>query len=220
VVGCSIRAVIHVFRKRTGLLLRVSDLQSAFVGPITFAVDSGECVCISGPSGSGKTVLLRAIVDLDANSGKVSWASIGRSDLSAPDWRRLVGFVPAETGWWADIVSAHFETPEPAASLLPAVGLPSAAFQWHVTRLSTGERHRLGLVRAIAQQPRVLLLDEPTASLDSAATEKVERLLKNQLLAGVAVVLVTHDPDQIQRLASRTLTIANGKLCDPELVNQ
>ena len=192
----------------------VRKLRGHFFGPADLQVAPGQCIAIRGASGCGKTVLLRAIVDLDPNEGDVSWRQQGRDDMPAPEWRRLVGFVPAETGWWADSVAAHFEPGPGADGLLEAVGLPIEAMQWDVARLSTGERHRLGLVRALDRKPEVLLLDEPTASLDEDATSRVEELLVHQLAADAAIILVTHDPEQARRLASRTLMMEGGILSE------
>ena len=75
--------------------------------------------------------------------------------------------------------------------------------------LSTGERQRLGLVRAIADEPRVLLLDEPTSALDAQAAALAEELIKFQILAGRLVILVSHNPQQIVRLAHTRLVLAH-----------
>ncbi|HUS96426.1 MAG TPA: ATP-binding cassette domain-containing protein, partial [Hyphomicrobiaceae bacterium] len=135
-------------------MLTVTNLRTAFVGPASFTVQTGGCLAISGPSGSGKTLLLRAIADLDPNDGEISWDGRSRDAMQAPAWREIVGFVPAETGWWADKVAAHFPpSPERGDSeieaLIVELGLPVLALDWDVNRLSTGERHRLGLVRAL-----------------------------------------------------------------------
>ena len=195
-------------------MLSVSKLRSRLFGPIDLEVDCGECVAVVGASGAGKSLLLRAIVDLDPNEGDVSWKTRSRNTMPAPEWRRLVGYVPAETGWWADQVVAHFESSEEALALFEAVGLPREAMGWDVARLSTGERHRLGLVRALLQKPDALLLDEPTAALDEAATRAVEVLVRRELQSGTAILLVTHDVRQAERLASRCLTIADGRIVD------
>jgi ABC-type phosphate transport system ATPase subunit len=76
--------------------------------------------------------------------------------------------------------------------------------------LSTGERQRLGLVRALADEPRVLLLDEPTSALDTTATAMVEELIRYQLLAERIVLLVSHDAHQIERIAHARLQLADA----------
>ena len=95
--------------------------------------------------------------------------------------------------------------------MLKAVNLQGSR-QWEVSRLSTGERHRLAIVRALQMEPKTLLLDEPTASLDAQMTTAVEKLIKQQLAKGVSVLMVTHDPEQAARLASRSFTMVGGKL--------
>jgi ABC-type iron transport system FetAB ATPase subunit len=195
-------------------MLCVEDLRSAHFGPIDLSVTGGACLGVTGASGAGKSILLRGIVDLDPNSGAVSWNGQSREAMPAPAWRRMVGYVPAETAWWADDVARHFDDLSVVGQLIEAVGLPAAALGWEVARLSSGERQRLGLVRALALDPQVLLLDEPTAPLDAEATSKVEALLKRELAAGKAMILVSHDPEQIARMAQMTVRIAAGRLVD------
>ena len=81
-------------------------------------------------------------------------------------------------------------------------------------RLSTGERQRLGLVRALALRPRVLLLDEPTSGLDDTATEAVERLIRERLDDGASVLWVTHDEAQARRLGRRSLWVTDGVVAE------
>ena len=95
---------------------------------------------------------------------------------------------------------------------MQALGLPAEKLDGLVHELSTGERQRLGLVRALAQAPRVLLLDEPTAALDQAATGLVEAALQRYLDGGAAILMVTHSPEQAQRLARRRWRMEAGRL--------
>jgi ABC-type sulfate/molybdate transport systems ATPase subunit len=81
-----------------------------------------------------------------------------------------------------------------------------------VNELSTGERQRLGLVRALALDPRVLLLDEPTAALDQAATGRVEAELRRYLEGGAAILMVTHSAEQAGRMARRSWRMEQGRL--------
>ena len=81
-----------------------------------------------------------------------------------------------------------------------------------MVRLSTGERQRLALLRALTPDTRVLLLDEPTPALDAGSTALVEELLRRQLGQGVTLLLVTHSPAQAYRLASRHLDMQDGRL--------
>ncbi len=186
-------------------VLNVSNLQTSLIGPVSLSVAAGQCMAIEGKSGSGKSLLLRAIADLDPNQGDVRLATSARDLMPAWQWRRKVAMVPAQSGWWADKVADHFEAGADLQPLLAAIGLPDAlpgALQWDVERLSTGERHRLAIARAICLAPDALLLDEPTAALDSESAARIDALIAQELQRGVAVVLVTHDPAQAERLGA------------------
>src|ERR1700732_1983221 len=76
--------------------------------PASFSLSAGEALAVRGPSGAGKTLLLRAVADLDPNEGLVTLDGRDRSTIAGPEWRRLVGYVPAEPGWWAETVGEHF----------------------------------------------------------------------------------------------------------------
>ncbi|SOE01034.1 ATP-binding cassette domain-containing protein [Caenispirillum bisanense] len=196
------------------LLLAVEGLRRPPLPVLSLAVAAGECVAVTGPSGAGKSLLLRAIADLDPNDGRVSLAGTDRAALPAPEWRQRVAYVAAESGWWAPTVADHMAgPPDRLATLLAAVGLPEAG-GWPVARLSSGERQRLALVRALTRRPEVLLLDEPTANLDAAATESVEALVRQALAEGCGVLLASHDRNQVRRLAGRELAFRDGALTE------
>jgi phosphate-transporting ATPase len=179
--------------------------------PLAFDLAEGECLAVRGPSGAGKTLLLRALADLDPNEGAVNLDGCAREAMPAPRWRRLVTYLPAEPGWWAETVGAHFADWPAAEPMVQALGLPPDSRDWPVLRLSTGERQRLALVRALVQRPRVLLLDEPTAGLDEETRSAVEALITARLSEGTAALWVTHDAEQARRLARRCLTIEDGR---------
>ncbi len=191
-------------------MLAVRDLARPGLEAISFDLADGECVAVGGASGSGKTLLLRAIADLDPNEGTVSLDGAAREAMPAPDWRRRVVYVASEPGWWRDTVGGHFDDWDGARDLVAAVGLADDCRSWPNSRLSTGERQRLGLVRALVLEPRVLLLDEPTSGLDDAATAAVEALVQARLAGGASALWVTHDGDQSRRLARRRLVCADG----------
>jgi len=186
------------------------------IGPVDLTLSDGECVAITGPSGAGKSVLLRAIVDLDPNDGAVLAGDMARTDVPATVWRKRVAMLPAETGWWFDHVAPHFQDPDNMQQRLPTVGLPEAAMAWEIARLSTGEKHRLALLRCLEAKPAVLLLDEPTAALDHDTTLLIEALLKLQLASGTSILIVTHDSAQAKRLADRVLHLEDGQLREVE----
>ncbi|HIJ62348.1 MAG TPA: ATP-binding cassette domain-containing protein [Rhodospirillaceae bacterium] len=193
-------------------MLEVVNLRRSGLAPVSLSLAAGECVAVQGPSGAGKSLMLRAIADLDVNDGEVSLDGVGRDAVSGPQWRRQVGYVPAEPGWWADRVGEHFRD---WAALLPwaeRLLLPAEAAAWPMTRPSTGERCRLALLRALEMAPRMLLLDEPTAALDPLATAAVEALVGERVAAGLGVLWVTHDAVQAARVAGRILRISQGRL--------
>ncbi len=180
---------------------------------------------ISGASGAGKSIFLRAIVDLDENEGEVFLGDIERNQIPAHQWRTLVGFVPAQTGWWADRVGDHFEQTSLAQAssldeLLTGAGMGKEVLDWQVSRLSSGEMQRLGLVRALALEPKALLLDEPTSALDAKTTKLVELLIKQQLSNGVAIIMISHDDVQVKRLANRAYILENGELKKQKLARK
>lgn len=146
-------------------MLKIVDLATNLFGPISISIEAGECIAILGPSGSGKSLFLRAVVDLDLNNGQVSLGGDRREGMPANLWGRLVGLVPAESGWWSERVADHFTPSNDLTAMLTSIGLPDA-LDWQVSRLSSGERHRLAIVHALCLSPKALLLDEPTAALD------------------------------------------------------
>ena len=192
-------------------MLEVDGLRRVGLQPVSFQVADGDCLVVQGPSGVGKTLLLRAIADLDPNQGVVRLDERQRDAFSGPEWRRLVGYLPAEPGWWADKIGAHFSDWAFALPLIEALGLPDTAQDWLVSHASTGERLRLALARALALEPRVLLLDEPTAALDPVSVDLTETLLKKKQKDGLSIIWVTHDGEQARRVASRCLqSVAGG----------
>jgi ABC-type multidrug transport system ATPase subunit len=191
-------------------MLRIDYLKVGKLPPLSFEVAAHECLAVEGPSGSGKTRLLRAIADLDAAEGYVHLEGAERRELPGPEWRRRVRYVSAEPAWWGAAARQHFSPTARLDRLLGALALEPALLDRPISQLSTGERQRLGLVRAMADEPRVLLLDEPTSALDTQAAALVEELIKFQMLAGRIVILVSHDAQQIERLSHARLLLADS----------
>lgn len=194
-------------------MLRVDALKVDPLPPLSFSVVNGECLAIEGPSGSGKTRLLRAIADLDAAPGHVFVDGAERNEIPAPEWRKRVRYASAEPAWWTATARQAFDLSRADAAvrldrLLSAVALSPAKLDNPLSELSTGERHRLALARAIIDDPHVLLLDEPATGLDPQTAALVEELIRFQLLAGRSVVLASHDQGQIGRLAHARLQLA------------
>jgi len=170
---------------------------------VSFDLRVSECVALQGPSGVGKTLLLRAIADLDPNEGSVKLDGMLREAMPAPAWRRRVTYLAAEPGWWSDTVQDHFAAWEEALPLVARLGLPDDCGAWSIQRLSTGERLRLGLARALMLRSRVLLLDEPTSALDPAAAAAVEGVIAERISDGTSVLWTTHDGAQARRVGTR-----------------
>ncbi len=194
----------------TGLLLE--NVSVGALSEVSLAAPGGQVVCLSGPSGSGKSRLLRAVADLEPHGGRVSLNGTDQQDVPAHQWRRQVAMVPADSQWWFDEVGAHF--PDKAGGRLPAaLGFPSEVMGWSVSRLSSGERQRLALWRALVLEPEVLLLDEPTANLDNESTESIERWLLDEIRQRqIATLWVAHDRAQIDRVANAHYRIQGSAL--------
>jgi putative ABC transport system ATP-binding protein len=197
--------------------LVVKELRSEFAGPFDLDLGAGACAAITGPSGSGKSLFLRMIADLDPNEGKVWLNGTERASIIAPEWRRKVTYVSAESGWWADTVIEHFARNKrgEVAGLAARLGLHADLLDASIARLSTGEKQRLALVRALLLCPPVLLLDEPTGPLDEASVTRVEALLRERMASGISVLLVTHDANQAERLGDQRYRMAAGRLEAP-----
>jgi phosphate-transporting ATPase len=196
-------------------VLTVRDVAGEHFGPVSFDLADGECLAVTGPSGAGKSLLLRAVADLDLCTGAVALDGKARESFWAPNWRRRVTYLATEPGWWAETVGAHFSDWPAAAALVERMGLPVSCATWEISRLSTGERQRLGLVRALMLRPRVLLLDEITSGLDANATAIAEELVGEFLHQdNGGAVWVTHRRDQIKRIATRRVALESGRIAE------
>ena len=194
--------------------LRIVNLHSRLAGPFDLELAAGECLAITGPSGSGKSLFLRLVTDLDPGEGEVLLDGVERRALPAPAWRRKVTYSAAEPGWWHERIADHFpgETRNFAICMAPRLALPLALLDAQVVQLSTGERQRTALIRILALQSPVLLLDEPTGALDEASTALVEDVLRECLATGVTIAMVTHSAAQAERLGHRHLRMENRRL--------
>jgi ABC-type iron transport system FetAB ATPase subunit len=197
-----------------GCALCLHKLKSGLAGPFELRLGSGECAAVTGPSGSGKSLFLRMIADLDPNEGEVELAGRPRAAFSGPEWRRRVVYVPAEAGWWAPTVAEHLprDGQERARDLAGRLGLDAGLLEAEVARLSTGERQRLALIRALLLAPEVLLLDEPTSALDEESVRRFEAVVRDLLKQGRAVVMVTHDRALAGRLATARYRMRERRL--------
>jgi putative ABC transport system ATP-binding protein len=194
--------------------LLVKQLRSEFAGPFELDLGRGACAAITGPSGSGKSLFLRMVADLDPNEGEIWLNGRARASMPAPQWRKQAIYVSAESGWWADKVIEHFpaNTRSEIAALSARLGVRADLLDAPVAQLSTGEKQRLSLVRALLPNPPVLLLDEPTGALDEVSVTQVESLLQERMAAGTSILLVTHDPRQAERLGVQRYRMKAGRM--------
>jgi ABC-type iron transport system FetAB ATPase subunit len=197
-------------------LLTVKTLRYGGLGPVSLTLAPGECLGISGPSGCGKTRLLRALADLEPWSGDVQLSGVSPNTMDAHAWRCKVMWLPSESQWWGDTVgSDHFpvNVEEAIAGHLCELGFEPEVMTWPLSRLSSGEKQRLALVRALVRFPRILLLDEPTAHLDAENEKRVEACiarLRNENKIGV--LWVSHDQEQLRRVADRVLSLPQKEI--------
>lgn len=198
--------------------LRVVNVTFLDKGPYTFTVEKGECVGLTGRSGIGKTQLFRAITDLIPAGGEILLEGIPCSAFTPTKWRSKVTMVPADSCWWYDRAGDHFPVSDQSPFLQESctlLGLDPEVLNWQVSRLSTGERQRLALLRALQNRPTVLLLDEPSSGLDAYNTGLMEAFIEHyRQLHEPAIVWVSHDPEQLRRVATREFRMEQNGLCE------
>ena len=194
---------------------------------VDLAVDKGEFLSISGSSGSGKSTLLQLLGGLDSpTSGGVLFRgqNLGR-EVDLDSYRRLhVGFVfqafhllpslnameNVQVPWLGSAAPGKGQAAE-AEALLREMGLGHRLFQYP-NQLSAGVRQRVAIARALANNPEVLLADEPTGNLDSANTARIMELLRGlQKTRGMTLILVTHE-DAIAESAPRHIRMKDGRI--------
>jgi tungstate transport system ATP-binding protein len=187
---------------------------------VSLTLDGGPPTILIGPNGSGKTTLLRAAMGLIPTSrGRISW---GGREAAQPTRRAIVFQRPAmlrrsATGNVRYALAAagvpRAARTERVAELLALVGLDGLGHR-PARRLSGGEQQRLALARALARDPAVLFLDEPTASLDPAATKAIEDIVRSVAARGVKVVMATHDLGEAKRLAGEIVLLHRGRVIE------
>jgi putative ABC transport system ATP-binding protein len=217
-----VRAVRREYGRGEGLVRAVDG--------VDLDIDRGETVAVMGPSGCGKSTLLHLLGGLDRPSAGELWFHGRRIDqLSeralAEMRRREVGFIFQAFHLMEELTAQeNVELPallagrplraarRRASDLLDRVGLGDRA--WHLpSALSGGQRQRVAIARALANEPLLVLADEPTGNLDSAATLDVLRVFEQLHAAGQTLVIVTHD-ERIAATAGRLISMRDGAFVD------
>lgn len=195
---------------------------------LSLRVERGTCVCVTGASGTGKTTLLRLVNGLQRpDAGTVR---VGAFEVSAPGAdldaaRRHAGMVlqgaslfPHKTalenvamGQRHVLGRSDAEARRRALELMERLGVAVHAQRWPAG-LSAGQQQRLALARAMAMDPRVLLLDEVTAALDPAMVTQVAELLREQVAAGLTLLAASHDDRFVSLVADRIVHLQDGRL--------
>ena len=190
------------------IALRIKEIQFLNNGPYSLELGEGECCGLYGASGVGKSLFLRAIADVLPHKGECILKATPCLSMSPQDWRRNVALVPAESFWWYDDVEAHFgieASNNPYfCHLIERLGFSVDVLHWQISRLSTGERQRLSLIRTLVTNPAILLLDEPTSGLDSKMAAVVEAIVAERCTEQDSSCLwVSHDLEQLTRISNR-----------------
>jgi putative ABC transport system ATP-binding protein len=196
---------------------------------VCFEVRPGDRLAIIGPSGAGKTVLLRAIAMLDpVEEGTIRFRGLAIACDAIPSYRGEVVYLHQRPALLEGRVDAILEHPyslkvhrtkrfdrDRIVDLLGGLGRDEAFLGKSSRDLSGGEAQIVALLRAIQLDPAILLLDEPTASLDQGAVRAIEGLVGRWLeedSEGRAVVWVSHDMEQARRVSTRSLAMQSGRL--------
>ena len=197
---------------------------------ISFRVEQGATTALLGRSGSGKTTLLRTVNALvRPTSGRVllDGRDVAGRDVAAGDviaLRRGIGYVIQETGLFPHMTvernvgmtlelagKSRQEIRARSAEMLRMVGLPEDAAARYPWQLSGGQRQRVGVARALANKPKVLLMDEPFGALDPLTRAEMQTMLRDLLhQTEMTTLLVTHDLEEALYLADRVVLLENG----------
>lgn len=209
-------------------LLTLDGVEHAYdggptVGPIDLEITPGEVVALTGPNGAGKTTALNAAAGLiDPTHGRVDLAGEDPRTLAAPERARRVGVAFQHPAWHITqdtlrdevaLTADRLGRPADPARTLDAVGLAPLA-EVHPWDLSGGQRQRMAVATAVAHQPPLVLLDEPTRGLDAANRHRLAQLLAERTRQGKATLVASHHP-WLAEIAHRTVTLDPPRARDP-----
>ena len=205
------------------LPLRARDLRflvdtRPLIDGISLTIDPGSSTVVLGPNGAGKSLLLRLLHGmLEPTSGIITWAKSSSGDLRRRQSMVFQRPVLLRRSVEANIAYALCALSIPRAQRTEMIDLAlGRAGLTHARRtqarlLSVGEQQRLSVARALASEPDILFLDEPTASLDPVSVQRIETLVLEANARGTAIVLVTHDIGQARRLGRDVIFLHDGK---------
>ena len=197
---------------------------------ISVQVDAGEFVCIVGPSGAGKSTILRLVhMEIYPTRGKVIVADYNAQKIETveiPIFRRKVGVVfqdfklLEDRDVYENVAFALWATgaqrkriKKRVFQVLAEVGLSHKRYAM-IDELSGGEQQRVAIARALANEPFVLLADEPTGNLDPETTEEILGLLKRINGKGMAILMATHKEDLVRTLPAKVIRINGGRIVE------
>ncbi|WP_053208311.1 ABC transporter ATP-binding protein [Jiangella muralis] len=193
--------------------------QTTLLTDICAQIPRAACTAIVGPSGAGKSRLLRLLVRLeDPDAGRITFHDTPLEEYDVLELRRRVQLVAQHPVLLTDSVAEEIRLGRPAlppaevGALLERVGLPAPFHTRATSGLSGGETQRVCLARSLALDPQVLLLDEPTAALDAASACAIEHTVRDLVARGTTVVLVSHNTDQVRRLADQVIVLERGRV--------
>lgn len=185
---------------------------------ISLSILGGRITVLTGPSGAGKTTLLRMCNRLEVpTSGTVRFRGDDVANLDPMALRRRVGMVFQRPTLFAGSLHDNFLVAGPASDsaceeVLTLVGLPASWLDHPADQLSGGEAQRACLARTLITRPEVLLMDEPTSSLDDGATRTLERLSAELVASGLTLIWVSHDLAQVRRIADDRVVLMEGEV--------
>jgi putative ABC transport system ATP-binding protein len=222
--------------KASGVTRRDPARDITLLHPTGFTLYEGDRVSITGPSGSGKSVFLRALALLDAvDGGVVTLRGHAIARAGIPAYRRRVAYIAQRPAMLDGSVEDNLRYPfslhayrdarfdrTRATQLASAAGRSSDFLDRRVSDLSGGEAQIAALLRVLQLDPEVLLLDEPTSSLDPASAQAIESLVEAWFAVhpARASIWISHDPVQARRVSTRHLTMQAGHLDEPSTGQQ